>query len=54
MLNVFWDEEQPPRKRFGESGAGRKSKVPEVQEAMFEWFINLRETLNRRLPIKMF
>ena len=53
LANDF-EEEEPPKKRFRESGAGRKCKAPEVREAMFEWFINIRGVLKERLPKKMF
>ena len=42
------------QKEFPESGAERKCKTPEVREAMFEWFINVRAVLKGRLPKKMF
>ena len=47
-------EEEPSKKKFHERGGGRKSKAPEVREAMFEWFINVRGALKGSLPIKMF
>ena len=53
LANNF-EGEEPPKKRFRESGAGRKCKAPEVREAMFEWFINVRGVLKGRLPKKMF
>ena len=53
LANDF-EGEEPPKKRFRESGAGRKCKAPEVREAMFEWFINVRGVLKGRLPKKMF
>ena len=53
LVNDF-EGEEPPKKRFRESGAGRKCKAPEVREAMFEWFINVRGVLKGRLPKKMF
>ena len=46
--------EEPPKNRFRESGTGRKCKAPEVREAMFEWFINVRGVLKGRLPKKVF
>ena len=52
LANDF-EGEEPPKKRFRESGAGRKCKAPEVREAMFEWFINVRGVLKGRLPKKM-
>ena len=53
-LNDEVDDEESFKKRFRESGGGRKCKAPEVREAMFEWFINVRGVLKGRLPIKMF
>ena len=52
LANDFGEE--PSKKRFRESGAGRKCKAPEVREEMFEWFINVRGALKGRLPKKMF
>ena len=49
-----FEGEEPPKKRFRASGAGRKCKAPEVREAVFEWFINVRGVLKRRLPKKIF
>ena len=49
MKNIL----KPSKKRFRESGGGRKYKAPEVREAMFQWFINVRGVLKGRLPIKM-
>jgi len=46
---------QPPIKvRFRQSGGGRKKSVPEVREAMYEWFIDIRSSLKARLPKSMF
>ena len=53
-LENDFEGEEPPKKRFHESGAGRKCKASEVREAMFEWFINVRGVLKGRLPMKMF
>ena len=53
-LNGDFDVQEPSKKRFRESGGGRKCKAPEVREAMFEWFVNVRGVLKGRLPIKMF
>ena len=53
-LNDEFVDEEPSKKIFRESGAGWKCKTPEVREAMFEWFINVREVLKGRLLIKMF
>ena len=35
------------------SGAGRKSKAPEVRQTMFSWFVNVQESLKGRLPRKL-
>ena len=35
LANYFLEEEEPSKKKFRESGEGRKSKAPEVREAMF-------------------
>ena len=51
LANVF-EGEEPPKKRFRETGAARKYKAPE--KAMFEWFINVRGVLKGRLSKKMF
>ena len=33
-------------------GGGRKTKVPEIREAMFQWFINVRTALKGRISLK--
>ena len=53
-LNDEFVDEEPSKKRFHESRRGRKCKAPEVMEAMFEWFINIRGVLKGGLPITMF
>ena len=53
-LNDEFVDEEPSKNRFRKSGGGRKCKAPELREAMFEWFINVRGELKGRLPIKMF
>ena len=53
-LNDEFVDEKPSKKRFCESGGGRKCKALEVREAMFKWFVNVRGVLKGRLPIKMF
>ena len=54
QLNDFHEGEQPPPKKFCENGAERKAKVPDVRDALCQWFIIVRETLKGRLPIKNF
>ena len=41
-------------KKFRESGAGRKIKVLEVRQELFEWFVDVHGTLKARLPVKLF
>ena len=53
-LNDEFVDEEPSKKRFRESGEGRKCRAPEVSKAMFEWFINVRGVLKGRLPIRLF
>ena len=42
----------PSKKRA--IGGGRKSKAPEVREALFSWFVDVRESLKGRLPRRLF
>ena len=42
----------PAKKRT--IGASRKSKAPEVREALFSWFVDVRESLKGRLPRRLF
>ena len=42
----------PAKKRA--IGGGRKSKAPEVREALFSWFIDVRESLKGHLPRHLF
>ena len=42
------------KKKFRASGGGRKVRVPDVREAMFEWFVDVRTSLKARLPRKFF
>ena len=53
LANDF-EEEERPKKRFRESGAGRMCKAPEVREAMFERFINIRGVLKDVFQRKCF
>ena len=57
MKNILNDEfvdGEPSKKRLRESGEGRKWKAPEVREAIFQCFVNVRGVLKGRLPMKMF
>ena len=42
----------PAKKRA--IGGGHKSKAPEVREALFSWFADVRESLKGRLPRRLF
>ena len=55
VLNNSWgSDDDVPKKRCRESGAGRKAKAPEVRKAMFEWFLDVRGAMEGRLPMKIF
>lgn len=43
----------PPKKSRG-AGAGRKVKAAEVRVALFNWFVDVRESLKGRLPRRLF
>ena len=43
-----------PPKRKRATGAGRKAKTPQVRQALFSWFVDVRETLKGRLPRRLF
>ena len=43
----------PPKKKRV-TVAGRKAKAPEVRQALFSWFVDVRETLKGRLPRRLF
>jgi len=45
--------EKGHRLRFRVSGAGRKQSVPELRQALFDWFVDSRSNLQGRLPIMM-
>ena len=42
----------PAKKRT--IGGGRNSKAPEVREALFSWFVDVRQSLKGRLPRRLF
>ena len=45
---------QPSKSKYRKPGGGRKATIPDVREALFEWFIDVRSSLKARLPRKMF
>ena len=46
--------ESPTKVKFCQARGGRKKSVPEVREAMYDWFIDIRSSLKARLPKSMF
>ena len=46
--------EPPTKVKFCQAGGGRKMPVPDVPEAMCDWFIDIRSILKARLPKCMF
>ena len=44
----------PSKSKYRKPGAGRRTTIPDVREALFDWFIDIRSTLKARLPRKMF
>ena len=46
--------ESPTKVKFCQARGGRKKSVPEVREAMYDWFVDIRSSLKARLPKAMF
>ena len=44
----------PTKNKYRKPGGGRNVAVPEVRKALYDWFIDVRETLKARLPKSMF
>ena len=42
------------KSKYRKEGGGRKVTIPNVREALFEWFVDVRGTLKARRPWKMF
>ena len=53
-LDNLRDPDLCPPKRKRVTGAGRKAKAPEVRQALFSWFVDVRETPKGRLPRRLF
>ena len=53
-LERLRDTSSCPPKKSRETGAGRKVKVQEVRVALFNWFVDVRKSLKRRLPRPLF
>ena len=45
---------QPSKSKYRKPGGGRKATIPNVREALFEWFVGVRSSLKARFPRKMF
>ena len=43
-------KEPPTKSKFRNPGGGRKVTAPEVREALYDWFIDIRGSLKARLP----
>ena len=46
--------ERPSKSKFRQPGDGRKVVAPTVREALYEWFIDVRGSLQARLPRSLF
>ena len=46
-LDNLRDPSSCPPKKVRATGAGRKTKAPEVRQVLFAWFVDVRETLKR-------
>ena len=49
-LSELNDSSVCPPQKMRASGGGRKKNVPEVREALFSYFVNVRESMKGRLP----
>ena len=47
-------KEPPTKSKFRNPGGGRKVTAPEVREALYDWFIDIRGSLKARLPRSLF
>ena len=43
-----------PKSKYRQPGGGRKVVAPDVREALYDWFVDIRGTLKARLPRSMF
>ena len=53
-LDNLRDPSSCPPKKVRATGAGRKTKAPEVRQALFAWFVDVRETFKGHLPRRLF
>ena len=54
MRNQLDIVELPTESKFCNTDAGRKLTAPEVREALYDWFIDVRGSLKARLPRSLF
>ena len=54
MRNQLEIVEPPAKSKFCNPGGGRKVTAPEVREALYDWFIDVRGSLKARLPRSLF
>ena len=47
-------KESPTKSKFQNPGGGSKVTAPEVREALYDWFIDIRGSLKARLPRSLF
>ena len=53
-LEAYDFTERPTKIKFRQEGGSRKKSVPEVREAMYDWFIDIRSSLKARHAKSMF
>ena len=53
-LDNLGDPSSCQPKKVRATGAGRKTKAPEVRQALFAWFVDVRETFKGHLPRRLF
>ena len=54
MKNQLQIVELPTKSKFRNPGGERKVTAPEVREALYDWFIDVRGSLKARLPRSLF
>ena len=54
MKNQLETVEPPTKSKFRNPVGGRKVTAPEVREALYDWFIDVRGSLKGRLPRSLF
>ena len=47
-------ENEKTKKKFRKPGGGRKTRVTNIRDSLFEWFVDVRTSLKAWLPKKMF